>query len=159
MQTEIAWPVAEAEPEADALGEAKILEILAAKHTQDLFVPHCKTGSTFMGNARIIDAWVMPYSWTKPIIAYEVKCSRSDYLRDTKWRTYLEFCNSFYFVCPHGVLEVRDMPPDVGLIWISKTGSAIRYQRRATSHYFHNIPQSVFQYVLMWRKETSRCPE
>jgi hypothetical protein len=151
MQAEIAWPVeAEVEPETEALGESRILEILAEKHTQDLFVAHCKTGSSFMGNARIMDAWVMPYSWTKPIIAYEVKCSRSDFYRDRKWRSYLEYCNVFYFVTPHGVLETRDMPPEVGLIWVSKTGKAIRYQKRAPVH-FHNIPQSVFQYVLMWR--------
>lgn len=98
----------------------------------------------------------MPYSWVKPIIGYEVKISRGDFRRDRKWAGYLEYCNVFYFVTPWGLLQPEEIPAEAGLIWITKTGAGIRYQKKAPSRWWHQIPQSIFQYVLMWRKEELR---
>ncbi|MBE3064002.1 MAG: hypothetical protein IMZ69_03170 [Spirochaetes bacterium] len=132
--------------------EASILEILREKHTKGLFVDHCKTGPSYFSQGQaILDAWVMPYSWTKPIIGYEVKVSRGDFVRDHKWVSYLPYCNLFYFVCPHGLIEAREVREEAGLIWISKTGKAIRYIKRAPFRWWHTIPPSIFQYVIMWR--------
>ena len=99
--------------------EKDVLDILAGKHTHDLFISHCKTGP-WQGNA-ILDAWVMPYSWTKPIIGYEVKINRQDFRRDKKWEKYLEYCNIFYFVTPWGLINIEEVPSEAGLIWITKT--------------------------------------
>lgn len=135
--------------------EEEVLSILSDKHSRDLFVPHCKTGPSWFvtSGQAILDAWVMPYSWTSPIIGYEVKVTRSDFRRDHKWMNYLQFCNLFYFVSPWGVLEEKDIPELAGLIWLTKTGRGIRYIKKAPSRWWHQIPTSVFQYVLMWRKE------
>ncbi len=131
--------------------EQSIIDILAKKHIGDIFVPHCKTGP--WNGFAILDAWVMPFSWVKPIIGYEVKISRSDFLRDRKWTRYLEYCNVFYFVTPWGLIDSREVPEEAGLIWTTKTGEGIRYQKKAPSRWWHGIPQSVFKYVLMWRIE------
>jgi hypothetical protein len=137
--------------------EDDILQILASKHTRDLFFPHCKTGPSWFATGQLIlDGWVMPMSWTKPIIGYEVKVSRSDFRRDHKWCQYLEFCNVFYFVCPWGLLEAKDVPEQAGLIWTTKTGSGIRYLKKSPLRCYHQIPQSIFQYVLMWRRDNRR---
>jgi len=148
--------------------EQQILDVLASKHTRDIFVPHCKIGPSygFSGHCAcgraypssgfILDAWVMPYSWTKPIIGYEIKTSLSDFRRDRKWSGYLEFCNLFYFVCPWGLISRWQVPDEAGLIYLTKTGTGIRYQKRAPSRWWHSIPQSIFQYVLMWRTDKLR---
>lgn len=136
--------------EPESVTEQSILDILARKHTRDIFVSHCKTGP-WSGNA-ILDAWVMPKSWTRPIVGYEVKISRSDFRRDQKWINYLPYCNLFFFVTPWGLIEPWEVPEEAGLIWTTKTGQGIRYQKTAPSRWWHGIPQSVFMYVLMWRQ-------
>jgi hypothetical protein len=133
--------------------EQEILDVLEAKHTKDLFVSHCKVGPSYGNGQLIMDAWVMPYSWVKPIRAYEVKTSRSDFRRDRKWRQYLFFCHKFYFVVPWGMIDKREIPPPAGLIYVTKTGKSIRYIVHAQSMWRNEIPSTVFQYVLMWRRE------
>ena len=141
--------VLEAESKAT---EQSILDILAKKHTGDIFVPHCKTGPTwYASECPVLDAWVMSRSWTKPIIGYEVKISRSDFKRDRKWTSYLEFCNLFFFVTPWGLIQPEEVPEEAGLIWTTKTGQGIRYKKPAQSRWWHQIPQSLFMYLLMWR--------
>jgi len=135
--------------------EDDMLRVLAAKHSRDLFVPHCKTGSTYMSPGPILDAWVMPYSWTRPIIGYEVKVSRSDFHRDQKWRAYLRYCNLFFFVTPWELIRADEVPEEAGLIWVTKTGAGLRYKKHALPNWHHAIPQTIFQYVLMWRKEAA----
>ena len=145
--------------------EKEVLGVLASKHTRDLFVPHCKIGPSwgvsghcecgrkYPSNGFILDAWIMPFSWTRPIIGYEIKISHSDFRRDKKWFGYLEFCNLFYFVCPWGLIEPREVPEEAGLIYLTKTETSLRYIKRAPSRWWHAIPQGIFQYVLMWRKQ------
>ena len=48
-------------------------------------------------------------------IGYEVKVSRSDFLRDDKWQNYLPVCNTFYFVSPPDVIHKDDLPEGIGL--------------------------------------------
>jgi len=146
--------------------EQFIIDILDKKHTDDIFVAHCKTGPSQGGKGTpILDAWVMPRSWVKPIIGYEIKVSRQDFRRDRKWIKYLEFCNLFYFVTPWSLIYPNEVPAEAGLIWITKTGAGIRYQKKAPSRWWHNIPQGIFMYVLMWRttqntiKEAERLKE
>ena len=147
--------MSEAQLALDAIiTEAFILDILAARHARDIFVPHCKTGPSWGGGAGpILDAWVMPRSWTKPIIGYEIKVSRQDFRRDHKWMSYLQYCNLFYFVVPWGLIHPAEVPPEAGLIWTTKTGRGLRWQVKAPSRWYLNIPQSIFQYVLMWRMD------
>jgi hypothetical protein len=53
-------------------------------------------------------------------IACEIKISRSDFLaelrRPEKRRRALLLSNEFYFVAPHGLIRVEELPPEAGLM-------------------------------------------
>lgn len=59
-------------------------------------------------------------------IAYEVKISRSDFVREirdpSKRAGFRKFANEFYFATPPGLLSPGEIPSDTGLIEISETG-------------------------------------
>lgn len=53
-------------------------------------------------------------------VACEIKISRSDFLAEIrkpeKRRRALLLSNEFYFVAPHGLIKVEELPPEAGLI-------------------------------------------
>lgn len=49
---------------------------------------------------------------------FEVKISRSDFLSDAKWQSYLPFVNYFYFATPPGLIKVEELPSEIGLVEI-----------------------------------------
>ena len=131
--------------------EAEITALLAQKHGSDIFIPQCKTGPSYGAKVLILDAWVVPHSWVKPIICYEIKVSRSDFLRDAKWRDYLPYCHQFSFVVPYQMVTREEVPAEAGLSWVSKNGKAIRCVKRAPIRRDAEIPYWIFQYAMMWR--------
>lgn len=54
------------------------------------------------------------------VVAFEVKISRADFRNEirnpSKREHVIKNCTQFYFVCPVGVIPVREMPPRCGLI-------------------------------------------
>ena len=134
-----------------------ILDKLRNKHSEDIFVPECKAGpSQFVGCPRM-DAWVMKKSWVNPLaIAYEIKVSRSDFLGDKKWNTYLPYCNELYFVCPWKLIMPDEVSGQVGLIWSSKTGSRL-FTKKKAQYREVDIPIDLFKYVLMSRVKITKC--
>ena len=96
-----------------------ILDRLASKHSDAVFVSECKTGSSWNG-CRRLDAWALLKTWSPPtIIGYEIKTDRSDFLRDRKWQEYLPVCHELYFACPAKLIAPEELPQDVGLLWTS----------------------------------------
>jgi hypothetical protein len=127
-----------------------IIDLLKAKHHDAVCVPECKTGATVNGYHRF-DLWVMEKSWAHPkIIGYEIKLSRSDFLNDKKWPRYLSYCNEFYFVCADGIADKRELPDEVGLLTVSKTGSRLFIRKKAPYRDI-TIDDDIFRYILMWR--------
>ena len=129
-----------------------ILKLLADKHSKDVFVAECKDGPTqcAVGMLRL-DAWAMVKSWANPCtIAYEIKVSRNDFLRDSKWRGYLQYCNQLYFVCPPGVIQREELPAEIGLIETSKSGARLFTKRKAVWRDVQ-VPESLYRYILMCR--------
>lgn len=139
------------------MGSNKILNLLLEKHNADLCVPECKTGSTWFGpKFGKLDLWVMKKSWAKPYtIGYEIKYNRSDFLRDTKWPEYLKYCTDFYFVAPPNIVQVEELPIDVGLIVTSKNEVRLYTKRKAIRREVE-IPESIYRYILMWRTQVIR---
>lgn len=129
-----------------------ILALLAARHSEDVFVPECKNGPTqSVRNYLRLDAWVMAKSWTNPhVIGYEIKVSRGDFLGDDKWRGYLPYCNSFYFVAPVGLIDPAELPPEAGLLVASKNCRTVQMKKKAARREV-KIPEEIFRYVLMAR--------
>jgi hypothetical protein len=128
-----------------------IVRRLADRHTKDVFVPECKDGPTWAGKHSRLDAWAMKRSWSTPCVwGYEVKVSRSDFLQDEKWPSYLTCCNQFYFVCPDGLIKPTEIPGNIGLIYASASAKRLRVLRKA-EHREAKIPESLFIYLLMCR--------
>lgn len=84
-----------------------IKQVLAKKHSKDFFLCEVKTGpSWYTSGLGIIDAWAMKKSWAnEKVTGYEIKVSRSDFVKDEKWTNYLPFCNEFYFICPKDLIK------------------------------------------------------
>lgn len=131
----------------------EVIALLAERHKADVFVPECKDGPTWAANHFRLDAWAMARSWSNPVVSgYEVKVSRSDFLRDDKWQAYLACCNQLYFVCPHGLIKPEEVSEQVGLIYIATTGTRLFVKKKA--HYRDvEIPEPVWRYIVMNRAQ------
>lgn len=133
-----------------------ILDLLRERHSKDVFVDECKDGPTQSAEHRRLDAWAMKRSWSHPLVSgYEIKRSRSDFLRDVKWRDYLPMCNELYFVCPNGMIAPEEIPGDVGLMYVASTGTRL-YTKRKAAYRDVQIPESVWRYILMCRARIQR---
>ena len=131
-----------------------IINLIAIKHSRDLFVPECKGGSTWFtsdGEGSRLDAWAMKRSWAHPLVTgYEVKVSRQDFISDSKWPGYLEYCNAFYFVCPPDVIRPDEVGNDAGLYWVSKNAKMLQLKKKAPYRNIEINPD-VYRYILMCR--------
>lgn len=98
------------------------------------------------------DAWAINLYPSKKFlrIAYEIKVSRSDFLREIKHpekRTQaLQLSNQFYFVAPVGLIKPDELPPEAGLIeveneWESRhtVAAPIREASGPTWQFFASI--------------------
>jgi hypothetical protein len=93
----------------------------------------------------------MKKSWSTPLVwGYEIKVSRSDFLNDQKWHAYLTFCNEFYFVCPQGLIQPNELPAEVGLLYVAKTGTCL-FKKKAAARREVEIPEELWRYLLMAR--------
>jgi hypothetical protein len=127
-----------------------IAQLLAVRHSENVFVTQCKDGPTQGGLAQL-DAWVMVKSWTQPkMIGYEIKVSRQDFLHDNKWSKYLKMCNELYFVCPWDIIHINEVPADCGLMWVSKSGTMVTTKKKAPYRRIEE-PVDLMKYLLMAR--------
>ncbi len=53
------------------------------------------------------------------IRGFEIKVSRSDFLKDEKWQRYSEFCSSLSLVCPKDMIKPEEIPRPFGLLYVS----------------------------------------
>lgn len=140
-------------PRIDA---SQIVNMLAVRHSTDVFVPECKNGPSQCTTHLRLDAWAMAKSWSKPFTwGYEVKVSRSDFLSDNKWHLYLPYCSHFNFVVPAGLIDPSEVPEQAGLIYASATGTKLFTKRKAPWREV-SIPEDLYRYVLMCRTKITR---
>lgn len=132
-----------------------VKKLLSLKHGEDFFACEVKTGPSYGEGLGIIDAWAMKKSWAHPqITGYEIKISRQDFLKDDKWRKYLDYCNVFYFVCPKDIIKPGELPDGIGLMNVSK---GLRIVRKAAYRDI-KIHENIFRYILMNKIESDRYP-
>ena len=106
-----------------------ILGLLKCRHHRDLVVAECPLNE---GGGLRADLWVMKKSWASPMTTlYEIKVSRSDFLRDDKWPRYLPYCNLLVFAVAPGVCTPEELPEAVGLVGLTKNGGGLRTLRKA----------------------------
>jgi hypothetical protein len=129
----------------------EIVNLLADKHSEDVFVAECKTGPSQGHRHGRLDAWAAKKSWAHPCVyGYEVKVSRADFLRDDKWTYYLDYCNQFHFVCPSKLISVDELPPEAGLMYVSSNASRLITKKKAP-HRQVEIPAGLLWYILYSR--------
>ena len=128
----------------------ELIRRLAIRHKEDVWVPECKDGPTHTRNHRRLDGWAMRKSWENPMIfGYEVKISRSDFMRDDKWQAYLPMCNQLSFVAPPGIIDKAELPEGIGLL--EPVGTDRLITRRKAVYREIPFPDDVFKYILMCR--------
>jgi hypothetical protein len=111
-----------------------IKKLLRARHSdqrQWIYFEECPVGTGYKG-AGCMDGYaiaVWPSEQNKRI-AYEIKCSRADFLNEikkpTKRRAALYFSNEFYFVAPRGMIKPEEVPIECGLQEVDPEGSGHR---------------------------------
>ena len=125
-----------------------ITKALAKRHKEDMFFTEVKNGPTqTVTHHSKIDALAIKISWTHfGITGYEIKVSRSDFLRDEKWRAYLPMCNQLYFAVAPGVCDVEEIPDICGLVVMNSKGG-IRTIKKAP---WRDIepPVEMFKYLM-----------
>lgn len=133
-----------------------LLRLLADRHKGDVFVPECKDGSSTSAQhagRRRMDAWVMLKTWSPvTFIGYEIKETRSDWIRDQKFNDYLQLCHLLYVVAQKGVVEKKELPKGVGLLEPIGEGTGQRLVTRVkAARRAIETPVDLLLYVLMSR--------
>lgn len=137
----------------------EIKKALSNKHHQDFFLTEVKNGPTHFSNELLImDAMAIKKSWANPCITgYEIKVSRSDFLRDEKWTAYLQQCHRFSFVCPKDLIKPEELPDGVGLIYFN-TDKKTLYTKRKSKYREIEMNADMFYYIIMSRLDNERHP-
>lgn len=138
-----------------SITHSDIVTLLHTKHSEDVAVSECNTGSSTQDpDCKRIDFWAMKKSWAHPTIyAYEIKTSRSDFLSDNKWMGYLKYCTDFYFIAPPDIIQVEELPQEVGLMVCSKNAKRLYTKRKAAHRQYADIdiPDRIYRYILFSR--------
>lgn len=79
-------------------------------------------------------------------IAYEIKMSKTDFYKDTaepiKQRPAILMASQFYYVAPKGVIPIKSLPLDCGLIEIHEPGDGLVP--------IITVPSATFDYAPNW---------
>jgi hypothetical protein len=130
---------------------------LAKKHYNDFFITECKNGPTWFGGHLRMDAVAIKKSWANPCITvYEVKVSHSDFVNDSKWPQYLQYCHRFYFACPEGLIAKKELPDGAGLVYVKPDGS-VRTVKAPPCRAIEPDAE-FFRYILFSRLDSDRLP-
>lgn len=79
-------------------------------------------------------------------------------IRTEKWKIYLKYCHTFSFVCPKGLIDKSEIPPKVGLLWVTTINEEYGYDRDwDTPHplwkkypkFLGEIPADKFQRIVL----------
>lgn len=135
-----------------------ILRILQQRHRRDLWLTEVKDGPSTLAQTSRLDALAIKKSWTQPrFVGYEVKISRSDFLRDDKWVTYLPVTHQFSFACPWDLIQPDELPPEVGLYWVREDGG-LKQVRRPTLRPMTTLPTHLLYYLVLSRLSPDHHP-
>lgn len=133
---------------------------LAKKHQTEFFLTEVKNGPTGVvrGQLLIFDAIAIYKSWSRPQIrGYEIKVSRSDFLRDSKYSLYLPYFHEFYFVVPSGLVQRQELEENIGLIWYNPATGSLTTKKKAVYRDIE-IDAAMLLYIIMNRLENDRIP-
>jgi len=128
--------------------EYDITKLLARRHVDDMFFRQVKNGPTQTAHHSRIDALAIRISWSHYVITgYEIKISRSDFMGDDKWQSYLPMCSQLYFVTTPGVCDVSEVPEPCGLIQTTANGNGLRTLKKAAFREIEH-PVEMYRYLM-----------
>lgn len=119
-----------------------------SKHVDMIHVPEAKFGDM------IFD--VISVDANDNIRIIEIKRTRADFVGDKKWKKYLNYCNYFYFLAPHGIIKPEELPSGVGLIEVDSFGGASSTLSANRKELIHNINIQEFYKKLMFKLYRSK---
>lgn len=136
----------------------EIKAALAKMHgDREFFMTECKNGPTCTGLLQF-DAVAIYKSWSHPQIrGYEIKVSRSDFLRDAKYSQYIPYFHEFYFVTPAGMVQRQEVEENIGLIWYNPTTGSLTTKKKAVYRDIE-IDSAMLLYIIMNRLDSDRLP-
>lgn len=136
-----------------------IKQALARKHNREFFITECKNGPTqYGGNLKILDGLAIYKSWAHPrIVGYEVKVTRSDFLRDNKFYTYMPLVHELYIVTPKGLIDRTELPAEIGLMCYDSEKGALTTKKKATYRKIE-VSADMLLYIIMTRLDSDRLP-
>lgn len=139
----------------------EIKEALARKHgNREFFMAEVKNGPTGVVTGQLLqfDGVAIYKSWSNPQIrGYEVKVSRSDFLRDAKYPCYLPYFHEFYFVVPKGMVQKNEVEEGIGLMWYDPETGVLTTKKRAV-HRKIEVDAAFLLYIIMTRLSSDRAP-
>lgn len=110
---------------------ASITKTIARYYTKKRFCVNTELGlrSRRQGSIR---ADIIAMNMKNEIIIVEVKSSMADYLADTKYHLYLDYCNKLYIACPPNVAaKIKDIVnKQVGVIEIDDKPKVVKPAKR-----------------------------
>ncbi len=135
-----------------------IKKALAKKHgDREFFITECKNGPTGTGMLQF-DGLAIYKSWAHPnIVGYEIKVSRSDFLRDAKYTRYMPYCHEFYFVTPAGMVQRQEVEENIGLMWYNPQTGILTTKKKAI-HRKIEVDSDMLLYIIMNRLDSDRLP-
>lgn len=134
---------------------------LAEKHgDREFFMTEVKNGPTGVAAGELLqfDAVAIYKSWSRQQIrGYEIKISRSDFLRNAKYSRYLPYFHEFYFVTPTGMVQRQEVEENIGLIWYNPQTGGLTTKKKAVYRDIE-IDALMLYYIIMYRLESDRLP-
>lgn len=95
------------------------------------FFTEVETGIDDISRGYRIDAVLLHRADRKiSLEGFEVKISRGDFLRDTKWQFYKDYVNALSVVCPLNMIRPEEVPEEFGLMYYSPKTHKVRFKRR-----------------------------
>lgn len=128
--------------------------LLADRHVGHLYIPECKLGSS---GTRVLDAWALLPTWS-PIttIGYEIKNTRSDWVRDQKFLEYRPVCHLLVVVAQKGIVTKGELPDGIGLLEPAGNRLVMRVKPARMEPDWRAMGL-LMTHILMWRVRVDRA--
>lgn len=108
----------------------------------------------FTYNGIRIDAIVINirHRWIR---GFEIKINRADWVKDTKWVMYSEFCSSLSIVCPQELIQPEEIKKPFGLLWLGPDVGR-KWMRRPQNFQKRNSLAWLWTYIRVLEMEFPR---
>lgn len=101
-----------------------------------------------------VDAVIID-TYKRWIRGFEIKVTRSDFLRDQKWEKYTEFTSSLTIVCPEGLIQPEEIRKPFGLLYVSEMGG-VRFAKKPMKFQHRGSLAWLYTYTKVLEKELPR---